>query len=163
MKPLIYISLALVCLCTIQVQAQTAKKKQPVKHKQAQPQKHASTQPAGSTHQLKYFNGGNTDFKVEMRSKHIAGVLFIHNELSRTSQAFEQKVLKDTSVARVIDSCKMIVGKMNAEDDPYGAMSYEIKDIPALILFDNNGREIDKMFGYHNTEEVKRFLRQAVQ
>jgi thioredoxin-like negative regulator of GroEL len=145
--------------------ATSAAKKTPVSAKKNQPAKKQATAEGSTASKAKiggihYFTGSETDFKVEMRSKRKPGILFIANDKGKASQAFESKTLNDTGIVKFVDS-NLVAYRVDAPEHPFVATDYSIEDIPCVILFDRNGREIDRVTGYKTIDEFKKFIKQA--
>ena len=56
---------------------------------------------------------------------------------------------------------KVIVGKVNVDDNQQYAQKYGVMSIPTLILF-KNGEEIARTVGFMPKEELKKFVEQAL-
>ena len=52
---------------------------------------------------------------------------------------------------------KMVVGKLNVDDNPGVPQRYGIQGIPTLILF-KNGEEAHRMVGFQSQEAIQRAL-----
>jgi thioredoxin-related protein len=120
------------------------------------------TLPSFGQKTIKYFKGDDVKFKAEMRSSSKAGFIFFTHEKSVEANTFETKVLHDTGVVKFIDS-NLLALRINGPDYPYVVMSYGLDNLPAVVLFDRNGREIDRFYGYKDKLEFLKFLKQITE
>jgi thioredoxin len=51
----------------------------------------------------------------------------------------------------------VLVGKLNTDDNPATASTFQIRGIPTLILF-SNGREVDRLVGVQPKTEIARHI-----
>jgi thioredoxin 1 len=52
---------------------------------------------------------------------------------------------------------KLTVGKLNVDDNPNTAFKFQIRGIPALLLF-KGGQVIEQLVGLHPKEDLKRVI-----
>ena len=55
------------------------------------------------------------------------------------------------------NASKMVVGKMNVDDNPQVPQRYGIQGIPTLILF-KGGEAVQQMVGYQSQENIQKAL-----
>ena len=119
-------------------------------------------EPKADTKTIKFFKGEEPKFKVEMRSQSKPGFIFFSHEKSVEANTFEEKVLHDSNIVRYVDS-NLLALRVNGPDYPYVVMGYGLESLPAVILFDRNGREIDRFYGMKSKSEFLAFLKQISQ
>jgi thioredoxin-like negative regulator of GroEL len=117
--------------------------------------------PVQKTKMLKYYTHSYDSFRMELRQKHVPGLVYIYSDHFGNVKAFEKNVLNDTGTVRFMDSAKFLVYKLNAPEDEQLAVSFGLEDMPALILMDANGWEIDRLIGFRTKKEVFDFIEQV--
>jgi hypothetical protein len=110
--------------------------------------------------QVHFYKGSLLAFQTTARDNHIPSLLYIHgDENDARLVLYERRVLEDSDVALLIDSALMIY-QVDATKDYNVPLQYAIEDLPVLILFDKNGWEISRLYGYHHPDEVVKFLKE---
>jgi thioredoxin-like negative regulator of GroEL len=56
---------------------------------------------------------------------------------------------------------RVLVGKMNVDENPATAAQFNIQSIPALLMF-KNGREVDRLIGAQPKTEILRRVERAL-
>lgn len=53
---------------------------------------------------------------------------------------------------------KILVGKVNVDEEPYLTMQYNVSSIPTLMVF-KNGQLVNKAVGYREKDEILKMLK----
>lgn len=53
---------------------------------------------------------------------------------------------------------KILVGKVNVDEEPDLTMQYNVSSIPTLMVF-KNGQLVNKAIGYHEKDEILKMLK----
>lgn len=54
--------------------------------------------------------------------------------------------------------CKILVGKVNVDEEPDLTMQYNVSSIPTLMVF-KNGQLVNKAVGYREKDEILKMLK----
>ncbi|MBN1688727.1 MAG: thioredoxin [Candidatus Omnitrophica bacterium] len=60
-----------------------------------------------------------------------------------------------------VNEGKIIVGKMNVDDNPNAPQKYGIQGIPALLLF-KDGQVVQQIVGFQSQENIQRLIDETV-
>lgn len=110
--------------------------------------------------QIHYYSGSLQDFQVAAKDKRIPSILYLHGDNDAQQILYDKRVMNDSALVRFTDSC-MLAYQLNVNEDYNTALHYQIEDLPVYILFDRNGWEIDRLYGYHKPEEIIKFMKQG--
>ena len=110
---------------------------------------------------INWFNGTQDAFQDSATRWKKPSFIYIFIDTWDACKGFENNVLTDTNVANFVDS-NFVTFKINMEFNPNEAMKFMIDEVPAVILFDKSGKEIDRLQGYHGIAEFRKFLKKAV-
>jgi hypothetical protein len=120
----------------------------------------SSTAYAQRMPEIKFFNGTLQDFQVAAKDKGVYSVLYLHGDNDDAKQIlYDRRVMADTAVVEMLDTAAMVY-QFNVNTDYNVALRYQLEDLPALILFDKNGWEISRLYGYRSPAEIVKFLKE---
>jgi thioredoxin 1 len=66
-------------------------------------------------------------------------------------------------VARIAETYKdrVVVGKVNVDDNPHTAQKYGIQGIPTLLFF-KGGSAVERMVGFQSQDNIQRVINEAL-
>ena len=77
-------------------------------------------------------------------------------EIELYKETFEQEVLQ-SDIPDEYDG-KILVGKVNVDEEPDLTMQYNVSSIPTLMVF-KNGQLVNKAVGYREKDEILKMLK----
>ena len=110
---------------------------------------------------INWFNGTQDAFRDSAVKRKKPAFIYIFIDTWDACKGFENNVLADSGTIAYVDT-NFMAFQINMEFNPNEAMKFMIDEVPAVILFDKSGKEIDRLQGYQSVADFRKFLKKAV-
>ncbi len=111
--------------------------------------------------QIHWVQGKELDFEDSVRKLKKPAFLYIYINGWTDVAKFNDNVLSDSNIIKYINA-NFMAYKVDLEYDSPNAMKFMIDKVPAIILFDKDGKEKANLQGYYNSAAFKKFLQQGL-